>query len=1191
LLAKLDSRNITTEYKQLSDKVKYTENERQLLISLENIFEFMQNFTKVLKEYYTEFETAGNLRHMHHLAVDTESLSQYLEKLDSYKLSAEQLKGKIAVDPKTAEFIYDSNPAIAEPPFNNSGSTIREKIIQALPLFDKLFSGLNSLYANLLHNSRHYLKKQTFDGDVYEPHIALVISFLHLYSYLQKPVNGLIKKHLDYYYQEIIGIKFKKEILDDVHLVLEPVDPSSPFILNKGTQVIAEIGDNPEKLLYALVNSVQLSGTQIKELKTLFVSNKTQVKEKKNGIEGIKECQVFKADNPVPHTATFLKEKDSFNTWPLLGEEQSELPLQQKTMTAADMGLLVASPLFYQADGQRNFWVKFFIQKQALKQFELHVEHLANALGRSPEVLLLEMLNQAFVITITGSTGWISIEDYGVSYSSVKNPDSFMEVKFKLGITEESVAVYNCNLHGYNFDNVQWPVLQLQLNNFSFHHPYTFLSYFIIERIAIKVDVKESKQFKLRNNLGDLYSGSPFQPFGPIPTIGSYLDINNPNIFNRYTTNFCLQFYWYNLPRGGAGFAGYYAGYNYPYTNESFKIQLNSTADAKAAPAAEEQQVFQLFENNLEKDGLKACTRITNIDFKRIKFNNAPVLDQAQEVTEPYLKQGTVRLELIAPQEAFGHRLYPQVFTETVVHNSKRFATNRSIPNQPYVPVVKSLSIDYTLEHSEQTNGASYTNEEEVLLIHLYPFGYDTFYTGKNAEHNLFVPPPDQESNLFIGLNELFPGQELSLFFQLSEANFHHTVHDPEEINWSHLSTNKWVPIPKAGVVLDTTGNFVKSGIITLKIPDGIEKKNTILNPDLYWIRASLPGESSVRSKVIAVFAQGAMAVRVPEQYHFPDHSYTLPPGAIKGFKEKNTKIKDIRQFFPSFNGQSQETYQQYNIRVSERLRHKQRFLSILDITQAVLNAFPQILMVKCYSTDKDSNMILPGVDIHLIVIPKERADGGFINQEPKVNLSVLYDIKQFITQAISGFVKVEVGNPIYEKIMVVTRVQFKNTDQVRQSNGYYLKLMNEDIKKYISEWLYNPHCDFQIGSKIYVSEILNYLQQRDYIAYITGFSLIHFYKTWNKEDDSYHAKITDTSVDKIDSLKGSIPGAILIPAEEHLLTVIDKPMPYEAKESGIGEFSVGSGLLINQSKAKETKATGALQPPEDLYDFTVYNN
>ncbi|MGY0035703.1 hypothetical protein [Pedobacter sp. NJ-S-72] len=485
---------------------------------------------------------------------------------------------------------------------------------------------------------------------------------------------------------------------------------------------------------------------------------------------------------------------------------------------------------------------------------------------------------------LTGAAGWLPVKHYAVSYTPGNASSSCcMEVKFKMDSNEEAAGIYNPVLHGYEL-NLQLPALRLLLNNSSFHNPYTFLSYFVMERVTVKVEVRESEHFKLRNNLVDLHGKAPFQPFGPIPVRGSYLDINNSNIFNRYLVNFRLQFYWFDLPADENGFAGYYQGYQYPFTNDSFKITLRSNTNSKITPGTEEKQLFNLFERQSPhgKAFLKDQTTINRIDLKRIRFENTPKLD-LDDINEDF-KQGTLRVELTQPDEAFGNRLYTKTFIEVAEHNAKRFVKKKDAPNPPYIPVVKSLSIDYTLEHSELIYGSAQDKTEELILFHLYPFGYDEFYNGKNLKNNFFVPPPNHESNLFLGLSTLAENQELSLLFQLAEANLHHSIHEPELINWSHLVKNKWVPFPASGVLMDTTNNFMNTGVVTLKIPDGIEKGNTILNPDLYWLRASLPCASSLKSKMIAIFSQAVIAIREPGQSNFPDSTYILPKDSVKGF-------------------------------------------------------------------------------------------------------------------------------------------------------------------------------------------------------------------------------------------------------------------------------------------------------------------
>lgn len=1191
LLSRVDNRSMSNQYKLLTDQLKTAENTAELTRGVKNIFQFILDFGLLQIGYREQFKTASNLGHVYQADLSEEIFNYLFKKLYDYNHSAVELLGKdaeISFDHEALSFIHKGDFETIAEPFHSDG-TIRNKVILSIEYFDRLVGSLDTEYAKLLNTSRQYLKDQSSGGDIYDPHVALLISFLHLYAYLQKPVNRLLEKHLDYFYRDIIGMENREESPDQLHIIVEPAPGINSFLLNKGEEIIAEIEGYQDKLVYALDSTVQISETQIKEIKTVFISNKLQLKGRKGNAGNINELQVYKGNYPAPSPEAFQKDQIS-SPWPLLGEDQGILPRQQKTMEEANMGLVIASPLFYQQDGHRHFSLRFFIAHQSFARFEEHAEMMSLSSELNKEILMQKMLNQAFNITVTGATGWIDIKRYAVSYPKLEpgiTSGHYIDVEFDMDSKTAATAVYNNDIHGFDL-NLKWPVVRLLLNNWAFHHPYTFLSYFIIERIAVKIEVKGSKRFQLKNGLGDIYAAAPFQPFGAIPAKRSYLDIKNTTIFNRYTTDFSLRIHWFDLPADEDGFAGYYAGYNVPFANRSFKVKLSSD---EVLQESEAQQEFNLFEYTTayDKEFLKETTVIEGVDLRRIRFENEP--DLGAEEPENTFRKGTLRMELSGPNDAFGHRLYTQAFIDTAEHNSRKFVKKRAVPNPPYVPVIKQLSIDYTLEHSELTSGSAEGEEEEIIMVHLYPFGHDQFYSGKNSNDNYFVPPPRHESNLFLGVDKLVPGQELSLLFQLSEENFHHSVHQPELINWSHLVKNTWVPFPPSGVLLDTTRNFMSTGIVMLKIPDGVEKDNTILNPGLYWIRASLPAESTLKSKTIAIFTQAVMAVRKCGQTVFPDYTYVSPPGTVKGFRNSFPAVKGVKQFFSSVGGHPKETGRQYNTRVSERLRHKNRLLSILDISQAVLDTFPQILMVKCYNTDENAHMIFPGVDINLIVIPKEREDGSFISQEPKVSLSVLYNIKEFLRRSVSDFIRVEVGNPVYERIMVVAKVKFKAPDlQEKESDGYYLKLINQDIKRYISAWLYDPKSDFKMGAELYVLEVFNYLQHLPYVDYITGFSLVHFFKLWNREEEKFHAQVTDTSVDQRESLKGSVPGAILISAAEHQFKVISETKNLDPVRSGIGDFLIGSDLLILDPPEKKKKKNLSA-PAEDLYDFTVYND
>jgi len=88
----------------------------------------------------------------------------------------------------------------------------------------------------------------------------------------------------------------------------------------------------------------------------------------------------------------------------------------------------------------------------------------------------------------------------------------------------------------------------------------------------------------------------------------------------------------------------------------------------------------------------------------------------------------------------------------------------------------------------------------------------------------------------------------------------------------------------------------------------------------------------------------------------------------------------------------------------------------------------------------------------------------------------------------------------------------------------------------------------------------------------------MHFYHTYDATTGRPKACLIDSAKKKIDFLTGSLPGAILIPAESHLITVINKQDYAEPAISGIDSLTIGNELLIaaqtneNESSKSEKK-------------------
>ncbi len=1186
LISKFDMSVQISLFSKHEDDLYLAENEKQLFAGLKNLLDFVLhvfNLLYDLRDWLLNVTNRGKMSEELFKIVD--SFDDEVLKLNRYTHEAHRVFGK-EVKIETPPYFISINPKDQEKDRIFIGATARERIINALPAIKNVFNDLSTKCNHLLGITRFYLKSNDLLSQEYAPHLALYIAFLHLYKHLQNRLNHTTKDHLDLYYQQILGLKLKKAVPDSVHIVFEK-DTIAPYVvLKEGEELLAQISGQQIPAIFTLNEELRVTDAQVADLKTVYLAEHIQLKND-DGI--VKEIQVYKGSYPCSTAAVVQKNKTTVKTWPVLGEDQDGLPDASRSMDVSNIGMMLASPVLYQPEGRRTIRFHIYLEDDSYTSLLAYFLNYAKVTKKDVIAVSHQLLSDAFVIDYTDITGWVTIEKYN---AQLDEDAQRLEIEIQINQASQILDIYRPEIHGGDFD-ISWPVFRFLLKNYSVNNPFTFLRNIKINRISITADVRGSRALKLQNNVGPLSAVSPSQIFGPQPSVGSYLDIKNSNIFNRYTRGFCLRFDWVDLPKEPGGWETYYKAYNNGITNTSFRVKLSVLTDGKTVPKPPEQQEFSLFES--DDSGmyiLNNTTQLQNIDIKRLGLVKKPLLDKEDLLQEKNFAEGAVRLELTAPKDAFGHRLFPQIFPEIVLHNAKK-SKKLPLPNQPYIPFIRSLSIDYTLEHSEGLGAGNAKSNDgvDLKMFHLFPFGYEEIYPGKKrAPYNL-IPDFDHENNLYIGLTGVVPNQELSLLLQMEETNFTNLAKKTEPVYWSYLDDNNWVYLTEEDVLADGTNNFINTGIVRLKLPADINTQNTRLSSKLYWIRASVKGNTNVKSKVAGIYTQAVMATRVVSEV---TKTLNIPAASIKAFKNKIIGIQEIVQLFSSFGGKAPEAIEQFYTRVSERLRHNQKLLTSRDIEQAILERFPQILMAKCISPQQYSAEYVEKYrpNPKVILIPQEQVNGLFLTDEPKVNLSVRYQVKKFLEQAIPSFVKIDVENPVYERVKVICTVKF--AVDTTTDTGMYIRKLNDDIKRYLCPWMYDDSSKFKIGSDIYIGEMLNYIKKRSYIKYITGFSLVHFF-TDIDDDGEIVARAVDYANNEETYIRGSLPETVLIPNNTHLITVEDEIEYVKAKKIGISEFAILDELLVNPDKTnvtsyevqEEDNKTGA----GDFFDLVIPKN
>lgn len=1192
LLSRFDITKSQREFElRVANVLSSQEDEEKLLIeNFRLLLLFIYDSAMNLNRIYEKILALPDNSILIHLKIDEKGFANEIAKLKFYSDQSFSALG-VSNNLDFSQFAAMEADFVGENTFKEEDN-FKTIIGQSLGYYKSIHENIHAKYSHLVLSSSNYIRKEKLTNKKYSPQIGLFVAFLDLFGNLRKRINGITRKHLDYYYRNVLGVSVKASKQDSVHLIFELDNSVKNKLITPKDLLQVVIPGIETPLFYKPINEINVSSVEVAEIKTFFLSDYPQLIPNDNSLQNVNEAQLYKADCPLFRPADFLKSDENQFSWPLLGEDQHDIPLSERTMEDGDIGLILASPILFQTEGERNFNLKFHLKNSGLVTLKKYIANIAQIKNKKEATIIYELLFDAFVLDYTTDEGFEPISKYTANISFSSEAVSILEINFKLNSGKRTAGIFDPLIHKCDIDT-KFPVFRMRLNNFAEHHAYSFLKESNLERVTINIKVKGFKGLKAQNNIGPLSLNIAFQPFGPQPTVGSYLDLKNSNVFNRYTKDFSIAFEWLNLPVNQGGFSEYYASYRKNFSNDVFRCNLSSLHGGRYLPEQKSRQQFKLFESQTDNNRLKGTTVFEKIDFKKIEFvNKAGMMDEILNA-DSYFKEGAIRFEFISPEEGFGHNLFPQIFPEIMINNSKRFGKKMSLPNQPFIPTVKSVSIDYEVEYSENFMDNRIDDEMNCQLIHQYPFGYDKIFPDKKMGSYFFMPQYEDSGNLCIGLKNAEGGSTISLLFQVAEKNFHHTLHEPAPIKWSYLESNSWVEFKPKDVLSNSTNNFINSGIVVLNLPAEISSENTILNPSLFWLRASVKKANNFKMNFVAITTNVVKAMRVPPDDLNSPAFLKLKGGMIKEFKSKVLGIQNVWQPFPSFDGKSAESGDKYYVRVSERLRHKQRPFQNRDIIQVILEEFPEIFMVKCFGREQEKDMIIPGVDMHIVLIPKAVDRSRYLSKEPKVSFSSLYKVKSFLEPLVSPFIKFEVGNPIYESVKVICKVMFAPSE----GNDYVFLTAKfvEDINCFLSPWLYEEASDLNIGTELFIADLQMHLNTLPYVHYLTGFSVVHFYKSVDVYNNEMLGEITDTYYNASDSISGSTNASILVPSVSHSIKVLNEQKHANAEHSGIGDFYIGGEFIVsnkysNKSKNKEQSSPKS-EKKKDMFSLIIPQN
>ena len=962
------------------------------------------------------------------------------------------------------------------------GGTLLEKLDAALVQLRLLFRGFFNVLSYMVYNFARYFDASLLEKSNHKPDIALFIVFLKLFRHAQHDLNYVSARHLELYYDHFLLQKRRQAISDQAYVCFQLSDHVNAHFLPANTQLRAGRRPDGSEIIYRTDQDILLNRARITALKTLYMSqfelSEIGTYQLVTGMYAAQQANSLDGDG-TPFPGPNME-------WPTFGEEQLDKIKSMRTMGAADIGLAIASPMFFLQEGKREIKVRFEFEDGSANIYRKLIKDLAAYRGvREEEAFHIafpgrDQDTKNLSVFYTTSSGWQEIPPFQLKVLSPEKWSAYeLTIEIALPPSAPSWVGYDAALYeGEKGYPTRYPLLKVLLNHRIEPFPYTFLKDPKVSTIDIEVAVDRVRQVRLFNELGQLNGNQPFQPFGSLPSVGSYLMVGNAEVFRKPLTELAFHYEWQNVPATDIAFQKYYAGYEdgEPLDIKSHDFQIGMSALSQNTfspdPEASRQIIHKLFNsistNSAGPQEIGKC-KIELEPHELIALDVHP--DPRLEELSPYSNQtasGYFRLELLDPPHAFGHQLYQSLFGEVVTHNANpdHKAHQRAIPNQPYTPTLKSIHLSYKANTTiNLSNKGDRSIPEQVF--HIHPFGLENIYSRgeprlkANEERLNLLPQYHHNGYLYIGLEGLKPPQPISLLFQLTTSKYKgSTRFQVPEVRWSYLSKNQWKPFKVDQHLSDTTYDFTQKGIVQLMIPADIGNRNDIFPSRMHWLRVAVSGDTEVLCHAIDVKAQAVKVVW--EQDASPERlAEPLPAQSINALVQGQSEIASLEQPFPSFGGSPVESDREYFGRVSERLRHKGRGVSHWDLERLTLSWFHTLKQVKCLSHLSHPDFFSTEDGVTVVVVPGKNDSPEALT--PKVNYKTLSDIEQYLSGQVSPFTDLKVRNPQYEYLRVYCKIKFVDG----KNNGETLNQLGEDLQDFLCPWIKDASKDLRIGVSI----------------------------------------------------------------------------------------------------------------------------
>lgn len=957
------------------------------------------------------------------------------------------------------------------------------------------------------------------EGGNLPPHLALFVCFIKLLEFSKKRFNKLTKRHLDFYYQQILQIEKLPATPDKVHVIFELAKNNVDSKIGQSTELDGGKDSTGKKRVYKTNEELIANRTIVSSLRSLYNDHENS------------KLKVATVANSYDGAGTDFPDGE-IKWWPFGYFGDANYP----ELPDAKIGFALSSEILELQEGSRNILIT--------AEFSDKLEPAST-----------KIIQENIEIFCSGEKKWLGpfsvqpviFDDDGniVFSSAIDEIQKTIKFAFEVPREEKPLVAYNSEVLGENF-NTELPVCRIiiKTENKEGFELYRNLVEKEMINLTINVDVRGVKTLSLESDIGALNAKKPFYPFGTQPVKRSHFYIDYPELFKKQWKSLDVKINWKNTPEKSLdsdyeAFVDLYFAYrtDYLYQANASKfftgmfhlLEVENLWKFNSAPQNLIVKSNGHFKANVEikdKEEWEGANLVESdlVDKEELilfaEDGNQFQTNFGIEVNDLTRKSGPVRLSL---NQSFLHELFPRIYA--LAFSSKEEGV--IIPNEPYTPMVETVVLNYTarVEFNKGTLVSDYVNNG-LKLFHEHPFGQSEehpylknkpgFLSDDNKKLNL-VPTYCKGGELYIGLESAEKLQQVSLLIQAfegSENPLADSFTGKQKAEWSVLCENEWKSLDSSYMVSNETDNFLKSGIVKFSIPKEITQNNTILPAGFVWVKVKIHKNYDAVCKIISIVAQAVLAEFADNGNDLSHLEKGLEAKTISKLIQRVATIKNITQPFSSFGGTPEESDSNYYRRISERLRHKNRAITLWDYEHLILQQFPEIHKAKCLNHTSETSFLSPG-NVTVVVIPDIVNKNVFDIYQPRVSKATLNTVQEFVNKLNTLHVNAKIINPDYEEVTVDLKVKFyKGYDE-----SYYLKVLNDDIIRLLSPWAFEETASINFGVTLHRSFVINFIEKLKYVDYVENVKL-------KKGEEVSLTQVAPSS-----------PKAILVSAKQHILS------------------------------------------------------